>query len=54
MLQRTALNPVQNIARFRPEFNAYILIAQEQKNQVVEALIMGTSRLALAHCGRFG
>jgi len=54
MLQRTALNPVQNIARFSPELNAYILIAQAQKNQVVEALITDTSRLALAHCGRFG
>ncbi|MCC6532956.1 MAG: aminotransferase class I/II-fold pyridoxal phosphate-dependent enzyme [Burkholderiales bacterium] len=37
-LQMSALNLVQNITRFRPELNVYILIAQEQEDQVVDAL----------------
>jgi arginine decarboxylase len=37
-LQMSALNLVQNITRFRPELNVYILIAQEQEDEVVDAL----------------
>jgi arginine decarboxylase len=34
----SALNLVQNITRFRPELNVYILIAQEHEDEVVDAL----------------
>jgi arginine decarboxylase len=37
-LQMSALKLVQNITRFRPELNVYILIAQEQEDEVVDAL----------------
>src|SRR5688572_10851648 len=37
-LQMSALELVQNITRFRPELNVYILIAQEQEDEVVDAL----------------
>ena len=37
-LQMSALNLVQNITRFRPELNVYILIAQAQEDEVVDAL----------------
>ena len=37
-LQMTALTLVQKITRFRPELDVYILIAQEQEDQVVDAL----------------
>jgi arginine decarboxylase len=37
-LQMSALNLVQNITRFRPELNVYILIAQEHEDEVVDAL----------------
>ncbi|MBL8499045.1 MAG: aminotransferase class I/II-fold pyridoxal phosphate-dependent enzyme [Nitrosomonas sp.] len=37
-LQMTALELVQKITHFRPELNIYILIAQEQEDEVVDAL----------------
>lgn len=36
--QMSALEFVQNISRFRPELNIYILIAQESEGEVVDAL----------------
>ncbi|MDV6343386.1 aminotransferase class I/II-fold pyridoxal phosphate-dependent enzyme [Nitrosomonas sp. Is37] len=41
-LQMTALELVQKISRFRPELNIYILIAQEQQDEVVDALFSET------------
>lgn len=41
-LQMTALELVQKISRFRPELNIYILIAQEQEDEVVDALFSET------------
>ncbi|AKH37093.1 MULTISPECIES: aminotransferase class I/II-fold pyridoxal phosphate-dependent enzyme [Nitrosomonas] len=41
-LQMTALELVQKISRFRPELNIYILIAQEQQDDVVDALFSET------------
>mgnify|MGYP001572202469 FL=1 len=41
-LQMTALELVQKINRFRPELNIYILIAQEQEDEVVDALFSET------------
>jgi len=41
-LQMTALELVQKISHFRPELNIYILIAQEQKDEVVDALFSET------------
>jgi len=38
MLQMSALELVQKITRFRPELDVYILIAQEQEDEVVDAL----------------
>jgi len=38
MLQMSALELVQKITRFRPEIDVYILIAQEQEDEVVNAL----------------
>src|SRR4051812_24066590 len=38
MLQMSALELVQKITRFRPEIDVYILIAQEQEDEVVDAL----------------
>jgi arginine decarboxylase len=37
-LQTTALELVQRITRFRPEIDVYILIAQENEDEVVDAL----------------
>lgn len=37
-LQMSALELVQRITRFRPELDVYILIAQEQEDEVVDAL----------------
>lgn len=37
-LQMSALKLVQKITRFRPELDVYILIAQEQEDEVVDAL----------------
>ena len=37
-LQMSALKLVQRITRFRPELDIYILIAQEQEDEVVDAL----------------
>lgn len=37
-LQMSALELVQKITRFRPELDVYILIAQEQEDEVVDAL----------------
>jgi arginine decarboxylase len=37
-LQMTALDLVQRITRFRPELDIYVLIAQEQEDEVVDAL----------------
>ncbi len=37
-LQMSALELVQRITRFRPELDVYILIAQEQEDDVVDAL----------------
>ncbi|MBS0484585.1 MAG: aminotransferase class I/II-fold pyridoxal phosphate-dependent enzyme [Proteobacteria bacterium] len=41
-LQMTALELVQKISHFRPELNIYILIAQEQEDDVVDALFSET------------
>jgi len=41
-LQMTALDLVQKITYFRPELNIYILIAQEQEDEVVDALFSET------------
>ena len=41
-LQMTALELVQRITHFRPELNIYILIAQEQEDEVVDALFSET------------
>ncbi|SDW06230.1 aminotransferase class I/II-fold pyridoxal phosphate-dependent enzyme [Nitrosomonas communis] len=41
-LQMTVLELVQKISRFRPELNIYILIAQEQQDDVVDALFSET------------
>lgn len=41
-LQMTALELVQKISHFRPELNIYILIAQEQEGEVVDALFSET------------
>jgi arginine decarboxylase len=41
-LQMTALELVQKISRFRPELNIYILIAQEQEDEVVDVLFSET------------
>ncbi|MBV6448258.1 aminotransferase class I/II-fold pyridoxal phosphate-dependent enzyme [Nitrosomonas sp.] len=41
-LQMTALELVQKISHFRPELNIYILIAQEQEDEVVDALFSET------------
>jgi len=41
-LQITALELVQKITFFRPELNIYILIAQEQEDEVVDALFSET------------
>lgn len=41
-LQMTALELVQKITYFRPELNIYILIAQEQEDEVVDALFSET------------
>lgn len=41
-LQMTALELVQKITHFRPELNIYILIAQEQEDEVVDALFSET------------
>jgi len=38
VLQMSALELVQKITRFRPELDVYILIAQEQEDEVVDAL----------------
>ncbi|MBM3395276.1 MAG: aminotransferase class I/II-fold pyridoxal phosphate-dependent enzyme, partial [Betaproteobacteria bacterium] len=38
VLQMSALELVQRITRFRPELDVYILIAQEQEDEVVDAL----------------
>ncbi len=38
VLQMSALELVQRITRFRPELDIYILIAQEQEDEVVDAL----------------
>ncbi len=38
MLQMSALELVQKITRFRPELDIYILIAQDQEDEVVDAL----------------
>lgn len=38
VLQMSALELVQRITRLRPELNVYILIAQEQEDEVVDAL----------------
>src|SRR5581483_11014236 len=38
MLQMSALELVQRITRFRPELDVYVLIAQEQEDEVVDAL----------------
>lgn len=38
----TALELVQKITHFRPELNIYILIAQEQEDEVVNALFFET------------
>lgn len=37
-LQMSALKLVQNITRFRPELDVYIMIAQEQEDEVVDSL----------------
>ena len=39
VLQMSALELVQKITRFRPELDVYILIAQEQEDEVVDALV---------------
>ncbi|MDE2389069.1 MAG: aminotransferase class I/II-fold pyridoxal phosphate-dependent enzyme [Betaproteobacteria bacterium] len=41
-LQMTALDLVQKISHFRPELNIYILIAQEQEDEVVDTLFSET------------
>lgn len=41
-LQMTALELVQKVSRFRPELNIYVLIAQEQEDEVVDALFSET------------
>lgn len=41
-LQMTVLELVQKISHFRPELNIYILIAQEQEGEVVDALFSET------------
>ncbi len=41
-LQMTALKLVQEITRFRPELDIYILIAQEKEDEVVDALFSET------------
>ncbi len=41
-LQMTALELAQKITHFRPELNIYILIAQEQEDEVVDALFSET------------
>ena len=41
-LQMTALKLVQEINRFRPELDIYILIAQEKEDEVVDALFSET------------
>ncbi|SDX55739.1 aminotransferase class I/II-fold pyridoxal phosphate-dependent enzyme [Nitrosomonas oligotropha] len=41
-LQMTALELVQKITHFRPELNIYILVAQEQEDEVVDALFSET------------
>ena len=41
-LQMTALELVQKVTNFRPELNIYILIAQEQEDEVVDALFSET------------
>ncbi|MCW5622817.1 MAG: hypothetical protein KIS79_17030, partial [Burkholderiales bacterium] len=38
VLQMSALELVQRINRFRPELDVYVLIAQEQEDEVVDAL----------------
>jgi len=38
VLQMSALELVQRITRFRPELDIYVLIAQEQEDEVVDAL----------------
>ena len=42
ILQMTALKLVQEITRFRPELDIYILIAQEKEDEVVDALFSET------------
>src|SRR5690348_2461560 len=42
ILQMTALKLVQEITRFRPELDIYILIAQEKEDEVVNALFSET------------
>src|SRR5688500_14599699 len=42
ILQMTALKLVQEITRFRPEIDIYILIAQEKEDEVVDALFSET------------
>ncbi|MCO6428384.1 aminotransferase class I/II-fold pyridoxal phosphate-dependent enzyme [Nitrosomonas communis] len=41
-LQMSALELVQKISRFRPELNIYVLIAQEQEDEVVDILFSET------------
>src|SRR6185503_1956980 len=41
-LQMTALKLVQEITRFRPELDIYILIAQEKEDEVVDSLFSET------------
>ena len=51
-LQMTALKLVQEINRFRPELDIYILIAQEKEDEVVDALFSETVDVILS--GRAG
>ena len=52
-LQMSALELVQKITRFRPELDVYILIAQEQEDEVVDALFSrGGRRLLLSRRAR--
>lgn len=41
-LQMTALELIQKISALRPELNIYVLIAQEQEGEVVDALFSET------------
>ena len=41
-LQMTALKLVQEITRFRPELDIYVLIAQEKEDEVVDSLFSET------------